>query len=1512
MINRNILAIRLAIALIALILLTAPGSSQPLFSPSAVELPLRKLNSAKVADFNEDGQPDIVALRDDGYATDVSVLLMQVNGWYTTVEITDEPDGYSIWTGDFNADNHADILINEHDSLIYIIFGNGNGTFDPPETTYVQQWGVDTTPIVGAVADIDLRNGDDLIFGDDDNCIVLQNDGAGNFSPLQEFDQINIFEGFAAMGDLNGDSYPDFVLPLIVGDPNPDNVRVYLNDGTGQFTPGQSSVVGKMPADIDVADMDNDDILDIVVALIAPDDDYPATLTWLKGYGDGTFDIANVIPFAETTATIHPFDANNDGNIDLAVTDNMFARKLGVMPGDGAGNFQPPAWLPLPGFVFLNNFDDMAAADFNGDGYEDLFVPHQSDELGGLDIFYGGGDSVLQFAPRYGVHSHPYSAAVGDFNNDQADDIAVACGTSQVITVLLNDGAGSLDADSINVPLPGQPKDLRTGDLNNDDNLDLIVTDSTNGSVITLLGDGTGAFGGSQTFLINSLIRDLRIADFDENGDIDVVLIDSNRVTTLLGDGAGSFSDSAIYAITGYPLYLKEIQLGDFNEDDHLDIVVTDWVETFYLLLGAGDGSFGDQVDYANLSYPEKIAVSDVNSDGHQDVIVSGSSSRVYLGLGDGQLDQFSTFPGAAGLNLGLAVGDVNNDLLPDIAINDFILSVYIGDGLGNFQPDNSDDPLDGRYNYFSHGIGDLYNYMYNTRCLYPADFNSDGSLDLALIHNDTNLVSVLFGQRGYTHDVGVLSISAPPDTVFTGVPVQPAAVIINTGAEEESFQAYFHIGLAYKDTVEVTLGPGDQDAITFDSWTPQQAGDLTITCGIILPGDENPANDIKTDAVIVIDLSSDFPLITAIRRNYGGDQGWLTTLISGYNFQTGATARLIKSGSPDILAGDYQIEHTEVLDSTQIRAVFNLTGVSRGDWSLIVANPDGNADTLVNGFTVEQGNQHLWLDVGGLSDVLIRRQTDVPLSYNIYAGNSGNFNLDRVILTINIPEYLQVTSLINPVTGDTLLYGDSLTAYGITAPSLPMYISTIHPGEVKVYEANVFTDWETYPWGPGKQAVPAEGDGIDVQGGLMDAVTCFGKSLFNSMMSGGNPQEAFEEAGADALNTLGESLLTDAIKWTVGVLIPGALPFIALYELATDVMGAMESFEQLAQVGGFFFAILFGWFLDPNDKAGPAGYGEEGFICDDRLLQYTIYFENVDTATIAVPNVTVIDTMDIDLDWSTFQLVDSKHLLTDFAFDTTGEYGIATFQFIGIDLPPDTLPPAGQSWFTYTIWPDSDLSSGTEIANQAAIIFWDSLGANDPILTHTVLNTIDNQPPQSAINSLPSTVDHVAFNVSWLGSDSESGIYRYNVYVSRDNADYNLWLTTPDTSAVYVGKNGSSYRFFSEAIDNVGFTEARPAQPDAITTIDAEEDIGVNPNPFVPARGHEVITFFGGGLANSSIKIYNKAGRLVRTLHETAGESMMEWDAANDDGEKLASGVYIWILDGPAGKDKGKFAIIR
>jgi flagellar hook assembly protein FlgD len=69
-------------------------------------------------------------------------------------------------------------------------------------------------------------------------------------------------------------------------------------------------------------------------------------------------------------------------------------------------------------------------------------------------------------------------------------------------------------------------------------------------------------------------------------------------------------------------------------------------------------------------------------------------------------------------------------------------------------------------------------------------------------------------------------------------------------------------------------------------------------------------------------------------------------------------------------------------------------------------------------------------------------------------------------------------------------------------------------------------------------------------------------------------------------------------------------------------------------------------------------------------------------------------------------------------------------------------------------------------------------------------------------------------------------------------------------------------------------------------------------PNPFNPTTN---ISFGLPVDSKVSLKIYNVAGQLVRTLvNETmvAGTHTVTWDGANSNGEKVASGIYFYKLN--------------
>jgi hypothetical protein len=682
----------------------------------------------------------------------------------------------------------------------------------------------------------------------------------------------------------------------------------------------------------------------------------------------------------------------------------------------------------------------------------------------------------------------------------------------------------------------------------------------------------------------------------------------------------------------------------------------------------------------------------------------------------------------------------------------------------------------------------------------------------------------------------------------------------------------------------------------------PMRPGVYGLTCNVVLPVDQNAGNNVMTRSVTVIgtDLTVD-----AIMPDEGGNTGWVTAIIHGAHFQSGAVAKLKRQGMNDIVADSAAFEATKVLSPDTMRAVFNLRNAAEGYWDLEVKNPGGSTVLISNAFKVAKGKQQLWMDIAG-SSVIIFRQ---PAMYLLLVGNSGNVNINYIVPILTVPDVVDLDSITSENEHRVLLYGDSLRAHNKKPGRIPFFIRNLAPGERKTFALYIRGNTVTPPSRKTGGAVPAaitELPGFSWSGLILSGVECLAKNVVKNEVTPNATEQDWLDGFVDALIGFGEGLVGEIIKRGTEIAFPWTIPFIEAYELADAAMTAAEDVGQFLGGGEASKKFRIAASRDPNQKIGPSGYGEGGYIVGDRPLSYQIHFENVDTATAPAQNISVTDTLDADLNWSTMVVGQTSHPPTKVTVDSL--QGIIKWTFEGINLPPNKHPPEGEGWVTYTIRPKETLLSGTQITNRASIVF----DLNDPILTQTVFNTIDNSAPSSAVQALDPEQHQVAFTLNWAGSDDESGVCWYQVFVAENDGGYQLWTQTPKTSGIFIGKNGRSYKFYTIAVDNVGNTEAAPLSPDMTTVIKADEDIGFSPNPFVPSRGHRVITLFGGGLAYAEVKIFDKAGRLVRTLHESSGSSTLDWDATNDNGEKLASGVYIWVLSGPAGTSKGKFAIIR
>jgi flagellar hook assembly protein FlgD len=96
--------------------------------------------------------------------------------------------------------------------------------------------------------------------------------------------------------------------------------------------------------------------------------------------------------------------------------------------------------------------------------------------------------------------------------------------------------------------------------------------------------------------------------------------------------------------------------------------------------------------------------------------------------------------------------------------------------------------------------------------------------------------------------------------------------------------------------------------------------------------------------------------------------------------------------------------------------------------------------------------------------------------------------------------------------------------------------------------------------------------------------------------------------------------------------------------------------------------------------------------------------------------------------------------------------------------------------------------------------------------------------------------------------------------------------------------------------------------------TEDAKEEIDAKayPNPCSSSKGNSM-KFSVDSTTGGEVRIYTISGKLVKELLIGAGESEVNWDVLNEEGNNIKSGLYIYsITDGDGNKKTGKLAITQ
>jgi len=548
------------------------------------------------------------------------------------------------------------------------------------------------TPIAAAVQDFNNDGVSDIASVSGSKVSVLLNNGDGTFGTANTF-AVGAGAVEIASADLNGDGNADLVVTDDI-----QSAYVVLGNGDGTFgSPAQISLHDS-PFGIAIADLNGDGILDLAIAIAAGSHGEAAILI---GLGDGSFAPPVYYGLTYNGVRLVATDLNHDGKLDLAVAiENPSARyALEVLLGNGDGTFQPGVTS------VLGSSDDIAAADFNGDGNVDLALVASLGSV--VRVVLGNGDGTFQPATEYSSGDVEFTVATADLSRDGVPDLVVGGGDH--VSILLGNGDGSFGA-----PVHyGVGTDFaRIGYFNRDRDPDVVAQGNPSGIGVAF-GRGDGTLRAPRSFAGGVLGFDS--GDFDGDGYADIV--DGFPLSFLRGLGDGTFAP-------GVPI--EDLSGGvigtDLNSDGNFDLLVTPYLEDrIATLLGNGDGTFqASQFTTVPFS-PFGLVAADFNNDGQPDAAMIYSELGgpngflILLGNGDGTF-QAPIIYETDDIQAPVA-GDFNGDGNIDLALfNTFgdDLGIYLGNGDGTFAP-----PLTTMIN----------NPVYSA----AGDLNEDGKLDLVV-----------------------------------------------------------------------------------------------------------------------------------------------------------------------------------------------------------------------------------------------------------------------------------------------------------------------------------------------------------------------------------------------------------------------------------------------------------------------------------------------------------------------------------------------------------------------------------------------------------------------------------------------------------------------------------------------------------------------------------------------------------------------------------------------------------
>lgn len=379
----------------------------------------------------------------------------------------------------------------------------GSNTFNLTSLASKVDFTTGANPSSVAISDIDGDGKPDLIVT---NTSVLSNKisvyrnisstgslSSGSFSSRVDFNA-GTTPGGIAVGDIDGDGKPDVVVASL----NSNSVSILRNTSVageitlGSFASKVDLITISSPYCVTIGDIDGDGKPDLAVSdytnntvSVFRNNCEPGTIT------TGSFETRIEFPVGSYPYQVAIGDIDGDGKPDLAVT-NWGSNTVSILRNlSSAGSFTLSSFATKVDFTTLTNPGQIAIADIDGDGKQDVTVTNSNVDSFSIfrNISTSGSVTLSSLAPRadflIGPANGARALAVGDIDGDGKPDLVIGnnFAVGGIVYVFRNTsspgiiGPGSLAA-RIDFTSGAGVSSIAIGDVDMDGKADLVVTNS--------------------------------------------------------------------------------------------------------------------------------------------------------------------------------------------------------------------------------------------------------------------------------------------------------------------------------------------------------------------------------------------------------------------------------------------------------------------------------------------------------------------------------------------------------------------------------------------------------------------------------------------------------------------------------------------------------------------------------------------------------------------------------------------------------------------------------------------------------------------------------------------------------------------------------------------------------------------------------------------------------------------------------------------------------------------------